>query len=190
MCQYKEGNRCSTVKWQSKRPKRVSLSGMENSWDIKPSLMHLLCPYECALKKSPMGIKGGKPVIPEPRSSAVGSLPKRQNMAGFHSQGRTEHTGVLELQEVRQQLISGSQGRWWQQGKGIGGHPQGPQAGKRGFRCSRSWWGSGKRLIIEVIAIFPTTYHALLLDFIITFSCDGFPRNTILPWKGLLLFFT
>ena len=34
---------------------------------MNPSLMHLLCQLQCALKKSPMGVKGGKAYVARAR---------------------------------------------------------------------------------------------------------------------------
>lgn len=78
-------------------------------------MIHLLCQHECTSRKNrPMGIRGGgEALIPEPSSSALGFLLKKQKRQGrhhFRTSKKKEHTGVLELQAARQQPVSGEGG--------------------------------------------------------------------------------
>lgn len=163
--------------------------GMENRWDMSPPLKHLLCQLQWALKKSPMGVKGGKAYTARAKKFCHGIPSEKAEYGGkgFPSQPDEEGTHwALELQEVRQQLVSGCQGRWWKQRKGVGVTP----AGKRGFKCSHSWWGSGKTFDYRndqyfawkhiMSLILPSL--SVMMAFLIMLSTLKWPSTLFLPF--------
>lgn len=108
-CQNTNGNRYSTVKWSSKCP------SLSRCWDQRELLcwgwrqdgiwsvmIHLLCQYECTLRKNrAMGIKGRK--AHNARAKQLCSrIPSKKAEKGrernhFTTSKKNEHNGVLEL---------------------------------------------------------------------------------------------
>lgn len=164
---HKYGNRCSAVKWSSKCP------GLSGCWDQRELLRWgwrkdgKWIRYDSSTLSAWMYLEeeqaygnqggGGKALIPEPSSSALGFLLKKQKRAGKESfQNQQEEWTYWSLGTAGGQAAAREWGRrpvrWGQQEKGMGA-PRGLMLAKEECSYDHSLWDSGKHLITQVIGI-------------------------------------